>query len=411
MMATGIDYILAWNEAAKLFKTKGNDWSSVEKAAETFARLGTDNTQQGTSKLCYNAGVIYKFLGDLPTAVSYLNMCLDKDQYNAMAYFQRAIMYYRMERFELAAKDNQRCIECMRQVTMIDYSQLGLDSRLYQHEAIFNEAACHLRLKNAKNCVDALIEVRKLVEKDSISAPKNFDICNALQSVKDGCSSIDIVDRDGDKLYTPPQAKLKNIANKDYLGKAKVVSCVQPGDTFSGFAGPKLREKHGFKSQAPPERPDSPRSVIPTPNTDRNLQVGKKQDGLPTIVSELTNCKINRPASPTHPPPKPVSKSNKVHDGPPTPSEHPNDIKGTGGKPPQMPTTSYRVEFISGSLLRKISVLKTTTYQEMLDEVGKLLGYAEGTFSLWLYRLLPSGFAYQEWVPQQVSHDLYVYYM
>ena len=37
-------------------------------------------------------------------------------------------------RYVQAAKDYQKCVECMRQVTVIDYTQLGLRSKLYQHE-------------------------------------------------------------------------------------------------------------------------------------------------------------------------------------------------------------------------------------------------------------------------------------
>lgn len=53
-------------------------------------------------------------------------------------------------------------------------------------QAIFNEAVCHLRLDNRKNCTEALLEVKSLTEKAQGVGLRTLDIDAALASVQVG---------------------------------------------------------------------------------------------------------------------------------------------------------------------------------------------------------------------------------
>jgi len=51
-------------------------------------------------------------------------------------------------------------------------------------QVIYNEAACHLKLGNRKNCMYALLEVKKLIDKDTTKVLHTLDIQTPIESVR-----------------------------------------------------------------------------------------------------------------------------------------------------------------------------------------------------------------------------------
>lgn len=63
------DTIITWNEAAELFTSNHEDLEATRQSADKFEALIAANPHHSVSKLCYNAALLRKILGDNQTAL------------------------------------------------------------------------------------------------------------------------------------------------------------------------------------------------------------------------------------------------------------------------------------------------------------------------------------------------------
>jgi hypothetical protein len=134
----------------------------------------------------------------------------------------------------------------------IDYSQLGLDYKLYRCELLFNMAICHEQLGNERECE------RYLREASGCSRT------NEHRSLIDGGRrgrDLELFYLRG-RLFKVPQSKVQNLTKKNFLKEAKVVISDNVQDSFLGFSGASLLE--------------------PVLESNGNTLVRKKSEPLPT---------------------------------------------------------------------------------------------------------------------------------
>uniref|UniRef100_A0A673UBF7 Neutrophil cytosol factor 2 n=1 Tax=Suricata suricatta TaxID=37032 RepID=A0A673UBF7_SURSU len=183
--------ISLWNEGVLAADKK--DWKG---ALDAFTAV-----QDPHSRICFNIGCVHTILENLPEAEKAFTRSINRDKHLAVAYFQRGMLYYRMEKYDAAIKDLKEALTQLRGNQLIDYKILGLQFKLF---------AC---------------EKQKLYEPVVIPVGR---------------------------LFRPNERQVAQLAKKDYLGKATVVASVVDQDSFSGFAPlqPQAAE--------PPPRPKTP---------------------------------------------------------------------------------------------------------------------------------------------------------
>uniref|UniRef100_A0A8D1TT20 Neutrophil cytosol factor 2 n=1 Tax=Sus scrofa TaxID=9823 RepID=A0A8D1TT20_PIG len=183
--------IRLWNEGVLAADKK--DWKG---ALDAFSAV-----QDPHSRICFNIGCIHTILGNMPEAEKAFTKSINQDKHLAVAYFQRGMLHYQMEKYDSAIKDLKEALTQLRGNQLIDYKILGLQFKLF---------AC---------------EKQKLYEPVVIPVGR---------------------------LFRPNERQVAQLAKKDYLGKATVVASVVDQDSFSGFAPlqPQAAE--------PPPRPKTP---------------------------------------------------------------------------------------------------------------------------------------------------------
>uniref|UniRef100_A0A2K6S524 Neutrophil cytosol factor 2 n=1 Tax=Saimiri boliviensis boliviensis TaxID=39432 RepID=A0A2K6S524_SAIBB len=183
--------ISLWNEGVLAADKK--DWKG---ALDAFSAV-----QDPHSRICFNIGCMHTILKNMTEAEKAFSRSINRDKHLAVAYFQRGMLYYQTEKYDLAIKDLKEALTQLRGNQLIDYKILGLQFKLF---------AC---------------EKQKLYEPVVIPVGR---------------------------LFRPNERQVAQLAKKDYLGKATVVASVVDQDSFSGFAPlqPQAAE--------PPPRPKTP---------------------------------------------------------------------------------------------------------------------------------------------------------
>ncbi|XP_055091103.1 neutrophil cytosol factor 2 isoform X3 [Symphalangus syndactylus] len=183
--------ISLWNEGVLAADKK--DWKG---ALDAFSAV-----QDPHSRICFNIGCLHTILENTTEAEKAFTRSINRDKHLAVAYFQRGMLYYQTEKYDLAIKDLKEALIQLRGNQLIDYKILGLQFKLF---------AC---------------EKQKLYEPVVIPVGR---------------------------LFRPNERQVAQLAKKDYLGKATVVASVVDQDSFSGFAPlqPQAAE--------PPPRPKTP---------------------------------------------------------------------------------------------------------------------------------------------------------
>lgn len=112
---------------------------------------------------------------------------------------------------------------------VIDYTQLGLDFKLYSCQVLLNRALCYIELGEMDLGMTDLWRATR--EKQT----KAHDILDeALQNKGQDCTVFTVPQG---VLYRPAESKVKNSKKKDYLGNSKVIAALDASDQFAGFQG------------------------------------------------------------------------------------------------------------------------------------------------------------------------------
>jgi len=117
----------------------------------------------------------------------------------------------------------------------IEYKQLGLDFVLYSCEALFNRGLCAIYSgKEHAGMLDLrLAATQKQTEEHTV-----ID-----EAISENANGFTVFSVPVGIIYRPPANKLRNLGQKDYLGKAKLIAVSSASDTHSGFSGTALQDK------------------------------------------------------------------------------------------------------------------------------------------------------------------------
>ncbi|KAL2136340.1 hypothetical protein VTI74DRAFT_4172 [Chaetomium olivicolor] len=288
--------IETWVEALKYY-----DNNEFDEALESFDRIAD------TSKILFNMGVINATLGQHEQAVECYQRAIKLDQYLAVAYFQQGVSNFLLGDFEEALANFNDTLLYLRGNTLIDYSQLGLLFKLYSCEVLFNRGLCYIYLEQ----IDAGMQDLQYAVKEKVVEDHNV-IDDAIRDEAKGYTVFSIP---VGVVYRPNEAKVRNLQQKDYLGKARLVAASDRSNAFTGFAGTEMNKAVGT-SDAKDDRPVESLSFAASNLVKPGLQSRRQQSEPPN----------NRNVFPPTPPPEndrpaQMSRGASVRNGPkPIPS-------------------------------------------------------------------------------------------
>ncbi|KAG9323704.1 hypothetical protein KVV02_008122 [Mortierella alpina] len=207
-----------WNEGVIAF-----DQGLYEDALEIFEPIAD------SAKIHFNIGVVLTTLGDFEGASAAYEEATKLDQYLAIAYFQNGVANVALENYAKALSCFHDAYLYLRGNMVIDYTQLGLDFKLYSCQVLFNRALCYIELGEMDLGMTDLWRATR--EKQT----KAHDMLD--QALRDKGQDSTVFTVPQGVLYRPAESKVKNSKKKDYLGNSKVIAAVDSTDQFAGFKG------------------------------------------------------------------------------------------------------------------------------------------------------------------------------
>ncbi|EIW70575.1 hypothetical protein M231_04434 [Tremella mesenterica] len=265
---------------------KAYDEQDFDTALSCFERIGD------TSKICWNMGIILATLGRHEEAVEKFIEATSLDGYLTVAYHQAGVSNFMLGRYEAAHKDFEDALLYMRGNQTINYEQLGLNFRLYSAEVLFN---CGLA-KIYMGQVDSGIQDMR----DAASQKQSPEHGVIDDAIRDQGRDYNVFSVPVGVLFKPAPGKLKNLAARDYMGKAVLVAASDVNDAYTTFTGV-TRLQRGQTPSGAPLDPNHPLS--------RSASVGALDSPLP-IATRMTRSNTIATSAGNIDPPRPLARNN-----------------------------------------------------------------------------------------------------
>ncbi|KAK2837111.1 hypothetical protein Q5P01_014323 [Channa striata] len=218
-----------WDESVQAVDAK--DWQGA------LAKLG--QITEPTSRTLFNAASAHLVLGQLDLALKALDLAIAKDERLAVGFFQRATVMMQLDRLEEALSDCIWAQKHMRENPVIDYRQLGLRFKLYSWQVLYNAAAVYCRMGQWERAKEILLSASQ-----ERGGSRGGNIEMALDSVQREENLAPLLVPEG-VVFRPRKQDVEQLQQRDFLGKAKVISSMIPNDDFGGFEPLRL-QKPGF---------------------------------------------------------------------------------------------------------------------------------------------------------------------
>ncbi|XP_059193209.1 NADPH oxidase activator 1 [Centropristis striata] len=335
------ELIRLWDEAVQAADAK--DWQGALSKLEQIS--------EPTSRTLFNAASAHLVLGQLDLALKALDLTIAKDERLAVGFFQRAAVMMQIDRLEEALSDCIWAQKHMRGNTVIDYRQLGLRFKLYSWQVLYNAAAVYCRMGQWEQAREVLLSASQ-----ERGGGRGGNVEVALESVQREEVLAPLLVPE-DVVFRPRKQDVDQLQQRDFLGKAKVISSMIPNDDFGGFEPLRL-QKPGFYEPKMDGAQDSRYMRIRTPYMARGtgqltvpggamvfLFGEEDRDGMATVIYDGQRGLL--PMSLLEPADVKTSKSkkeNRVPSGIPLP---PGLKPPTRPKPQPSPTAPPRAHFTS----------------------------------------------------------------
>ncbi|KAJ2125527.1 hypothetical protein IW147_000879 [Coemansia sp. RSA 720] len=163
------------------------------------------------------------------------NKALELDQYLVVAYFQRGVARMVLNENANALDDFNSALKYLRDNEFIDYTQIGLDYKVYTCEVMYNRALCFFCLGQEEDALADLADASKRVVEERHSWIKKAIASNGMDCPL-YCVPKGVV-------YRPSASKLQSTKKIDFLGTAKVIASADGKDNFTGFKGALVRKE------------------------------------------------------------------------------------------------------------------------------------------------------------------------
>ncbi|XP_015256994.1 PREDICTED: NADPH oxidase activator 1-like isoform X2 [Cyprinodon variegatus] len=218
-----------WNESVQAVDSK--DWEGA------LAKL--EQISEPTSRTLFNAAMVHLALGQLDLALRSLDFTIAKDERLAVAFFQRAAVMMQVDRLEEALSDCIWAQKHMRENVVIDYRQLGLRYKLYSWQVLYNASAVYCRMGQWEQAMSTLLSATQ-----ERGQGRGGSIEAAFTSIERKEVLEPLMVPEG-SVFRPRKQEIDQLQQRDFLGKAKVISSMIPNDDFGGFE-PLRQQKPGF---------------------------------------------------------------------------------------------------------------------------------------------------------------------
>ncbi|XP_044218960.1 NADPH oxidase activator 1 isoform X1 [Thunnus albacares] len=218
-----------WDEAVQAVDAK--DWQGA------LAKL--KEITEPTSRTLFTAASAHLSLGQLDLALKALDLTIAKDERLAVGFFQRAAVMMQLDRLEEALSDCIWAQKHMRGNIVIDYKQLGLRFKLYSWQVLYNAAAVYCRMGQWEQAKEVLLSASQ-----ERGGGRGGNVEVALDSVARKEVLAPLLVPEG-LVFRPRKQDVEQLQQRDFLGKAKVISSMIPNDDFGGFEPLRL-QKPGF---------------------------------------------------------------------------------------------------------------------------------------------------------------------
>ncbi|XP_077365174.1 neutrophil cytosol factor 2 isoform X2 [Festucalex cinctus] len=263
-----LDTLRQWDDAVTCVDRK-----DLTEALRIFLAI-----HQPNSKISFNIGCLQLLNQNLDAAEKAFDSSICKDEHLAVAFFQRGITFYKMNRYEESIGDFQLALKSLRGNQLIDYKVLGLRYKLYACEVLHNMALSEAHLgqweKAQKNLTKAL-EYKTDAKVNIINRAMQSTLKQKVFQAVEFPSTV---------LFRPNKHYVAELEKKDYLGKAKVVASVIPQDQFSGFAPlqPQVEQE-----PSGPKEPEVLRALEGDPHVVRYEFIPETSDELPVVPGNI----------------------------------------------------------------------------------------------------------------------------
>ncbi|XP_061116631.1 NADPH oxidase activator 1 isoform X2 [Conger conger] len=220
--------IRLWHEAVQAVDSR--DWQGA------LSKLS--QITEPTSRTLFVYASVYLALGQLEPAIRALDQTIAKDERLAVGFFQRAAVHLMVGRLEEAMSDCIWAQKHMRGNPVIDYKQLGLRFKLNSWQVIYNAAAVQCRMGLWDKAWEMLLTMSQ--EKGG----RGGQLDTALESIARREFLTPLLVPEGE-VFRPRKQDVEQLPERDFLGKAKVISSIIPNDDFGGFEPLRL-QKPGY---------------------------------------------------------------------------------------------------------------------------------------------------------------------
>ncbi|KAJ1733007.1 hypothetical protein LPJ61_001770 [Coemansia biformis] len=213
-----------WHQAVEYF-----DLQDYDSSLEIFRTIAD------SAKIHFNIGLILGRKGDHNAAIEAYSRALGLDQYLVVAYFQRGVARMVQQQNADALSDFNNALKYLRDNEFIDYTQIGLNYKVYTCEVIYNRALCFFCLGQEEDAQADLADASKHIVEERHSLIKRAIASNGMDCPL-YCIPKGII-------YRPSASKLQSTKKIDFLGSAKVIASADGKDNFTGFKGALVRKE------------------------------------------------------------------------------------------------------------------------------------------------------------------------
>eukprot|EP00041_Stephanoeca_diplocostata_P030600 m.932022 g.932022 ORF g.932022 m.932022 type:complete len:826 (-) comp23785_c0_seq41:178-2655(-) len=262
-----------WFEASQM-QSKGEFAMALAKYNESETMM---------AKMCFNVGSIHLQSGNLKDAIISLTQTIEKDAYLAIGYFARGVANFKSQKYAAALADFSKTLTLFRGTVLIDYTQLGMNTKLYMCDVYLNGG---LAAQANGNQTEAS-EYFSSASADDLHV-EDYHAAYTLQAVP----SLSIVELDLQMNFAPDRKKVEALKKKKWYKESEVQSSWN-NDTSTDFKGdnmlkqieqeqkPKAAKRNPKK---PPARPAYSADMLKTQALQQRLPNADKA-GLPTHIA------------------------------------------------------------------------------------------------------------------------------
>ncbi|XP_021050259.1 NADPH oxidase activator 1 [Mus pahari] len=182
------------------------------------------DVREPLARMYFNMGCVHLMAGDPEAALRAFDQAVTKDTCMAVGFLQRGVANFKLQRFQEAVSDFQLALAQLRDNAVIDYTQLGLDFKLQAWEVLYNMASAQCQAGLWTKAANTLVEaISKWPEESQ-------DILDIAMDKVQKQVPLQLRQVPKGEVFQPPRRYLKHLEPMDFLGKAKVVASVFPGD-------------------------------------------------------------------------------------------------------------------------------------------------------------------------------------